>query len=58
MENLNRDQRDTVCKACTLEPCTYSNHAHAALPGEDLAHLVNSLYHAHYETICASESDS
>ena len=21
MENLNRDQRDTVCKACTLEPC-------------------------------------
>ena len=20
-ENLNCDQRDTVCKACTLEPC-------------------------------------
>ena len=22
MENLNRDQRNTVCKACILEPCT------------------------------------
>ena len=43
MENLNHDQRDTVCKACTLEPCTYSNHAHGALPGEDLAHLVKLL---------------
>ena len=21
IENLNRDQKDTVCEACTLEPC-------------------------------------
>ena len=34
MENLNHNQslqrveRDTACEACSLEQCTYINHAH------------------------------